>query len=58
MKYKIFKDKTGEFRWRLVADNGKTIADSGEGYNNKADCLRGIDLVKSSTSAPVQEPTA
>ena len=57
MKYNIFKDKAGEWRWRLVATNGKIIADSGEGYNNKADCLHGIDLVKSSTNAEVQEPT-
>ncbi len=57
MKYIIFKDKAGEFRWRLVVTNGKTIADSGEGYRNKADCLHGIDLVKSSTNAEVEEPT-
>ena len=57
MKFNIYKDKVGEFRWRLVATNGKIIADSGEGYNNKADCLHGIDLVKSSTNAEVQEPT-
>ena len=57
MKYQIFKDKAGEFRWRLVATNGKIVADSGEGYRNKADCLHGIDLVKSSTNAEVEEPT-
>ena len=57
MKYNIFKDKAGEWRWRLVATTGNIIADSGEGYNNKADCLHGIDLVKSSTNAEVQEPT-
>ncbi len=55
MKYNIFKDKAGEWRWRLVATNGKIIADSGEGYNNKADCLHGIDLVKDSKNVPVHE---
>lgn len=51
----IYKDRHGEWRWRLFAANSKVIADSAEGYNNKADCLHGIDLVKSSYSAPVQE---
>ena len=47
MKFTIYKDSKGEFRWRLTAANGKTVADSGEGYKNKADCRAGIDLVRS-----------
>jgi len=46
-KFQIFKDKAGEWRWRLRASgNNEIIADSAEGYVNKADCKRGIDLVK------------
>jgi hypothetical protein len=26
------------WRWRLVAENGKVISDSAEGYHNKLDC--------------------
>lgn len=55
MRYVIYKDRQGYWRWTLVALNGKTIADSSEGYGNKADCLHGIDLVKGSTNAPVYE---
>lgn len=55
MKYKVYKDKKGEWRWRLVAANGNTLADSGEGYRNKADCLHGIELVKGSKDSPVEE---
>lgn len=40
-----------DYRWRLVADNGRIIADSGEGYRNKADCQHGINLVKGTTVA-------
>lgn len=48
----------GDYRWRLVADNGRIIADSGEGYRNKADCQRGIDLVKKTLAAtPVRDST-
>lgn len=46
MQFDVFKDKAGEWRWNLKADNNKIIADSGEGYVNKQDCLAGIELVK------------
>lgn len=49
----IYKDAVGEYRWRYQASNTLTIADSGEGYINKADCQHGIDLVKASTHSPV-----
>jgi uncharacterized protein YegP (UPF0339 family) len=47
MKFVIYKDSAGLFRWRLVAPNGKIIADSAESYWNKSDCHAGIALVKS-----------
>lgn len=46
MEFQIYKDRQEKYRWRLVATNGRTIADSGEGYNNKTDCQHGINLVK------------
>ncbi|MGC9368821.1 MAG: YegP family protein [Paracoccaceae bacterium] len=46
----IYKDSAGEYRWRLQASNAKTIADSGEGYKNKSDCMHGIQLVMDTTS--------
>lgn len=45
-KFEIYKDRKGEYRWRFRADNSKVIADSSEGYINKADCEHGIGLVK------------
>jgi uncharacterized protein YegP (UPF0339 family) len=53
MKFHIYKDHKGEWRWRLVAANGKIIADSGESYTNKQACRDGIDLVKSAGNSPV-----
>jgi len=44
-KFEIYKDKKGEFRWRLRADNNEIIA-SGEGYTSKAGCKNGIESVK------------
>lgn len=51
--YWVYQDRAREWRWRLVAANGRIVADSGEGYINKSDCLRGITLVKGSANAPV-----
>ncbi len=56
MQYVVYKDTAGLWRWRLLAANHKIIADSGESYYNKADCLHGIELVKASAGAPVYEP--
>ena len=55
MTYYVYKDSSGQWRWRLRAANQEIIAVSGEGYYNKQDCLHAIGLVKSSTSAPVHE---
>ena len=55
MKYELYKDESDEWRWRLVASNGKCIADSAEGYHNRQDCLDGIMLVKSSTDTYIHE---
>jgi uncharacterized protein YegP (UPF0339 family) len=39
MKFEIYKDAQKCWRWRLVADNGRTIADSGEGYENRSHAI-------------------
>jgi hypothetical protein len=52
-KFEVYKDARGEFRWRLKAANGQTIATGGEGYTSKAGCLNGIESVK--TNAPDAE---
>ncbi|WP_435346801.1 YegP family protein [Haloarchaeobius sp. HRN-SO-5] len=33
--FEVFEDAAGQYRWRLVASNGRIIADSGEGYASK-----------------------
>lgn len=54
MYYTIYRDSVGEWRWNLKAANHETIA-HGEGYKNKSDCEHAVDLVKSSSNAPVRE---
>ncbi|MGD9710450.1 MAG: YegP family protein [Thermomicrobiales bacterium] len=55
MTYWIYIDRNREWRWQLVATNGRIIADSGEGYVHRNDCLTAIELVKNSKAAPVKE---
>lgn len=40
MKFQVYKDKAGEWRWRLRAKNGRIVADSGEGYKRKTTMLK------------------
>ncbi|MBQ9273381.1 MAG: YegP family protein [Succinivibrio sp.] len=44
-KFEVYRDKAGEFRFRLKARNGEIIAAS-EGYKQKASCLNGIESVR------------
>lgn len=56
MKFELYKDAKGEWRWRLKASNGKIVADSAESYVNKSDCEHGISLVTSvNAETPVIE---
>lgn len=56
-EYRIYEDTRGEYRWRYVASNANIIADSGEGYTNKAACERGIAIMKASKDVPVRDTT-
>lgn len=57
MKYEVYQVKRGKFagqwRWRLKAANGRIIANSGESYRNRLDCLKAIDLVMASNAAEI-----
>lgn len=51
MKFEVYADKAGEFRWRLKAKNGETLATAGQGYKAKADAKHGVELVQKSGAA-------
>lgn len=56
-KYQVFQGVASKFRFRLIASNGEIIAKS-EGYETKAGCLNGINAVKNSCSAAIEDLTA
>ena len=56
-KYETYKDKRGEFRFRLKATNGQIIA-VGEGYKAIASCMNAIKSIKTNAkSAEVVDET-
>jgi uncharacterized protein YegP (UPF0339 family) len=50
-KFEVYKDKAGEFRFRLKAANGQNILSS-EGYAAKKSCLNGVESVKKNSQDP------
>lgn len=44
-RFQVYEDKGGEWRWRLLAANGRTIADSGEAYTRRPDAERAVETV-------------
>jgi hypothetical protein len=47
-KFEIFKDRAGEFRFRLKASNGQIILAS-EGYTSRVGCDNGIESVRTNS---------
>ena len=57
-KFEIYKDNSGEFRWRLVHTNGQVIVNSGEGFKTKAKAMVNVNSVKETAhSATVEAKT-
>ena len=53
--YYLYVDVQRQWRWYLQAANGKKIANSGEGYYNRDDCIHAINLVAGSAGAPIHQ---
>lgn len=45
MHFHVYQDAAGEWRWRLRANNGRTIADGAEGYASERNCNRAVQRV-------------
>jgi len=37
-KVEIYTDKSGEWRWRMKASNGRIVATGGEGFKRHSSC--------------------
>lgn len=45
-KIEIYSDSEGLWRFRVVAPNGRIVADSGQGYRTKYFCTRNANRLK------------
>lgn len=55
-KYKVYKDASGGFRFRLKAANGEPIATS-ESYKTKASALHGMESVMENADSRIVDLT-
>ena len=46
LKLLVYRDEKREWRWRLVAPNGRILADSGEGYKKRQGALKGFASIR------------
>lgn len=44
-KVQLYRDESGDWRWRRVAANGEIVADSAEGYTNSRDAREMAEAV-------------
>ncbi|WP_227352912.1 HVO_2922 family protein [Haladaptatus salinisoli] len=56
--FELYRDARGEWRWRLVHDNGNIIADSGEGYERRETARNGIESVRENAPGSAVEVVA
>ena len=40
-RYEVFEDEAGEFRFRLIASNGRIVGPASQGYRDRTDARRG-----------------
>jgi uncharacterized protein YegP (UPF0339 family) len=45
-RFDVYEDRAGQYRWRLVASNGRIVADSGEGYTNAANAREAAQRIR------------
>jgi uncharacterized protein YegP (UPF0339 family) len=44
--FEVYRDNAGEYRWRLIHENGNIIADGGEGYSSRTKATQGLRSVR------------
>lgn len=42
----LYKDRSNEWRWRILAANGEELSKASEGYKRRKDCIAGAILTE------------
>ena len=46
MTFEIYPDRSGEYRWRLLARNGEKMGVSEEGFTTRRSCQRSVERIR------------
>ena len=49
-RYETYKDSGGNYRWRLIAPNGRKVAPSGESFSSQSAAKRAAETAKKHAS--------
>jgi uncharacterized protein YegP (UPF0339 family) len=53
LRFFVYRDENGDWRWTLVAVNGEALAVSSESYKNRADLDHAIDLIRGGAAVSI-----
>ena len=53
--FQIYKDKSGQYRWRLLAFDNSILAISATGYSSRKECTAAIVRTSSAVTAAVPQ---
>jgi uncharacterized protein YegP (UPF0339 family) len=48
--FEMYRDRAGQWRWRLIHENGNVLGDSGQGYSSRSKARQGLDSVRSNVA--------
>lgn len=52
----VFAGDDGDWRWHVIAGNGKKVAEGGEGYRNRTECVQeAIDVTAGQYEVVIDE---
>lgn len=58
IRYQIYRDQNGGYRWRLIAANNEIVSVSSESYQTKQGAINSANWVKVNASwAPIYDLT-
>jgi uncharacterized protein YegP (UPF0339 family) len=49
-KFLVYRDRIGQFRWRLIAATGEVLAESATGFSDHTSCIDSINLLRVASS--------
>ena len=52
VRFEVYVDRGAEWRWRMVAENNRIVAVSGEGFTRRLDAHRSVESIMAYLANP------